>query len=71
MKNQLHKYLHAEQQVEIIYIDRHGITSQRTVRLLGIKGGSLKAYCLTKKAPRVFLIENILAAYPSSNKSAI
>jgi len=64
MINQLRKYLSADQPIELIYMDRNGKTSQRVVRLLEIKGKSFKAYDLTKRAPRVFAIDSILAIQP-------
>ncbi|MGG2969818.1 transcriptional regulator [Brevibacillus borstelensis] len=39
----------------------NGQTTKRTLRPLEIVGDRLKAYCTTRRAPRVFLIDNILA----------
>jgi len=64
MINQLRKYMAADQPIEIIYIDRKGKSSQRTVRVLEIKDDRVKAFCCIKRAPRVFAFENILAIQP-------
>lgn len=69
MHKQLQRYIN--QQIDLIYIDRLGKTSKRTVLLKEIKGDRIKVYCLSKRAPRVFLNENILAVYPSTNKFAM
>ncbi|USG65836.1 WYL domain-containing protein [Brevibacillus ruminantium] len=65
MINEMKKYLSAGQLVEIIYQDRSGKISKRTLRLQAIIGSKIKAYCLTRRAPRVFDIENILAVSPA------
>ncbi|MGD8188589.1 WYL domain-containing protein [Brevibacillus ginsengisoli] len=65
----LERYIN--QAIEIIYLDRHGNISKRTVRPLEVKDNRLKAYCLTSKSPRVFLLENILAVHPVVNHHAI
>jgi len=50
--------------VEIIYQSADGRLSQRVVRVLGVRDGVVRAFCLTTGAPRTFRIENILAALP-------
>jgi predicted DNA-binding transcriptional regulator YafY len=47
--------------IEIIYQDRSGKITQRTIEVHGIKGVLIRATCLTTGAPRVFRAENILA----------
>ncbi|WP_134687283.1 WYL domain-containing protein [Brevibacillus migulae] len=69
MIKQLHKYMAAAQPVELIYLDRYGQTSQRMVRLLEMKNDHVKAYCMTRRAPRYFVIENILAINPVTHTS--
>ncbi|MFJ9497771.1 WYL domain-containing protein [Brevibacillus centrosporus] len=66
MLRELKRYLAADQLVDVIYLDRQGETSKRTLHLQSIEGGSIKAYCLSRRAPRVFKIDNILAIYPAS-----
>ena len=54
--------------VEIIYLDRNGHISQRKIEVWSIKDSSVKAYCLENRAPRIFMIENILAIIPTRKR---
>jgi hypothetical protein len=54
--------------VEIIYLDRKGILTQRKIEVQAIKGSRFKAFCLDQRAPRIFLIENILAVMPARKR---
>jgi predicted DNA-binding transcriptional regulator YafY len=56
--------------VEIIYQSADGRLSQRVVRVLGVRDGVVRAYCLTTGAPRTFRVENILAALPTRRRTA-
>ncbi|GGG03864.1 hypothetical protein GCM10010912_55800 [Paenibacillus albidus] len=49
------------QKIVIIYQDKQGTITQRTIEIRGSKGGLIRATCLTTGAPRVFRTENILA----------
>jgi len=71
MHQKWQKYLACNRLVEIIYLDRHGNASKRTLRLIEIQDDQLKAYCLTKRAPRIFAIDNILAVRPVVNCYAV
>ncbi|MFE1631025.1 WYL domain-containing protein [Brevibacillus reuszeri] len=62
----LHRAIDDQQHIQIIYLGSDGHTTQRTVRPLAVSGDRLKAYCLTRRAPRAFVIDNILAVYPAS-----
>lgn len=64
MHRELQRFFAGNQLVEIIYLDRHGKTSKRRLRIQAIQGGRIKAYCFTRRALRVFAIENILAVAP-------
>lgn len=68
MLRELQRYLDAGHLVDVIYLDRYGQTSKRTLRLRAIEGNRVKAFCLSRSAPRVFAIENILAIYPAAQK---
>lgn len=46
--------------IEIIYMDRSGRFSQRSVRVLAVTEHYLKAYCSTAGQIRVFSLTNIL-----------
>ncbi|WP_425623044.1 WYL domain-containing protein [Brevibacillus borstelensis] len=64
MKKELQRAIVQQQHIEIIYLGSQGKATKRTIRQLEIAGDRLKAYCLTRKAPRVFVIDNILAINP-------
>lgn len=64
MVKELQRALLHQQFVQIIYLGSCGRTTKRVVRPLEIAGDRLKAYCLSRRAPRIFLIDNILAAEP-------
>lgn len=51
--------------VDLIYLDRHGRFSRRRIRVLAVCDGLVRAYDLSRRAPRVFRTENILAALPA------
>ncbi len=70
MLGNLQRYMNSGQLVEIIYLDRHGRTSKRTVRIHEISRGSVKAYCFARRAFRVFSVDNILAVAPVVNRYA-
>lgn len=63
--------LSSGQIVEIVYLDKSGKISQRTIRIRGIREGMIRADCLTSGAPRVFRAENILAWQPSKMQRAV
>ncbi|KIV58118.1 hypothetical protein AM501_26130 [Aneurinibacillus migulanus] len=54
--------------VEIIYLNQNGELSQRKVRLLSVKDGRIRAYCFKRRATRYFLVKNVLAMRPVSEK---
>lgn len=58
---ELQRAIEHQQHIQIIYLGREGQTTMRTLRPLEIIGDRLKAYSYTRKAPRVFVIDNILA----------
>ncbi|CAM3367985.1 MULTISPECIES: WYL domain-containing protein [Brevibacillus] len=64
MVKELHRAMAQNQHIQIIYLGSQGQTTMRTLRPLEIVDGRLKAYCLTRKAPRVFVIDRILAVEP-------
>lgn len=64
MSKQLQRAIAQKQQIQIIYLGRTGQATKRIIRPLELAGDRLKAYCLARKAPRVFAIANILAIQP-------
>mgnify|MGYP001471827755 CR=1 FL=1 len=71
MEKELQRAIMHRHEVQIIYLGSAGRTTQRTVRPLTISGGRLQAYCLTRKAPRVFTIANILAVEPVAKRRVV
>ncbi len=70
MLGDLQRYMNSDHLVEIIYLDRHGRTSKRMVRIHEISSGRVKAYCFARRAFRVFSVDNILAVAPVVNRHA-
>ena len=50
--------------VGIIYQDRKGKLSQRQILIHGIRGGKIRAYCMTSGGPRTFDVAGVLAMEP-------
>ncbi|NHN33583.1 WYL domain-containing protein [Paenibacillus agricola] len=50
--------------VEIIYQGPNGQLTQRRIEIRTIGGRTIKAYCMERKAPQVFRIDNVLAVHP-------
>ncbi|MCZ8514348.1 hypothetical protein O9H85_18340 [Paenibacillus filicis] len=62
MVNSFQKYL--SRTVEIIYFGCDNKITQRRIEVRAITSRDIKAVCLDRKAPRTFLISNILAVQP-------
>jgi len=50
--------------VEIIYMSADGRLTQRTIYVHGVRGGIVRAFCCTSRAPRTFRADSILAIQP-------
>jgi hypothetical protein len=50
--------------VDIIYMDLNGKFTKRRVQVHSVRDGRAKVFCLERQAPRVLLVENILAVMP-------
>ncbi|MGG3943355.1 hypothetical protein ABEV54_18170 [Peribacillus psychrosaccharolyticus] len=48
--------------VEIIYISSKGTITDRLIIVKGIGENYIRAYCLSKRQPRIFILANILSA---------
>jgi len=68
---ELRRAIEHQHLIQVIYLGRDGKTTMRTLRLLEVTEDRLKAYCLTRKAPMVFAINNILAAEPVVSSHAV
>ncbi|GAB2720646.1 hypothetical protein ACFQWB_11665 [Paenibacillus thermoaerophilus] len=53
--------------VTIIYVDRKGAITQRSIRVQAVRDGKVKAYDITRGAPRLFAEERILAVRPMAS----
>ncbi|MFP3390580.1 WYL domain-containing protein [Brevibacillus sp. SIMBA_040] len=71
MIRELERALKQQKNIQVIYLGKDGHTTMRTLRPLEVTGERLKAYCLTRKAPRIFAIDNILAAEPVESGHAV
>jgi len=56
--------------VHIIYQSKAGKLTQRRIQVWSVRGNIVKAFCLEQQGPRIFLLENILAAMPAGRRSA-
>jgi len=56
--------------IDLIYIDRAGHITQRQIYVHSVRDGVVRAFCLTSGAPRTFRAENVLAALPTSRRTA-
>ncbi|MGG1637243.1 hypothetical protein [Paenibacillus sp. NRS-1760] len=48
------------QTVQIIYNDRKKNISIRSIQVLSVRNGKVRAFCLSANAPRVFNVESII-----------
>ncbi len=59
------------QMIEIIYLDRNNKLTQRKIHVTSIKEGVVKAFCLDQRAPRVFVLDRILAIVPVRSRAVL
>ncbi|MCU6795142.1 hypothetical protein OB236_23835 [Paenibacillus sp. WQ 127069] len=59
---------HIGKTIEIIYVGAEGQITQRLIEVRSVKSGNVNAYCLQRKALRVFRIYNILAVQPAAGR---
>ncbi|WP_281659141.1 hypothetical protein [Halobacillus sp. Cin3] len=60
----LKRALDNKQKLELIYIANEGNISQRVIRVVSIKEGTILAYCYTRKTVRSFKLANFLSVHP-------
>lgn len=48
--------------VDVIYMSKKGKFTKRRIRVISVRSGYVRAFCINSGAQRVFLIENMLAA---------
>ena len=57
-----------KQLVELMYLDAKGNFTKRRVKILKIQGETFQVFCFKRNAKRTFIIGNVLAFVPISNK---
>jgi hypothetical protein len=62
MERELRCYL--GRTVQLIYVDRRGAFTKRTVQLHSVRDGKVWVFCLERQAPRTLLVDNVLAVQP-------
>lgn len=55
--------------VEIIYLDGDGRITQRRVEIKSVRDGRMTAFCLQRRAPRLFRIDQVLAVRPTAGRT--
>jgi predicted DNA-binding transcriptional regulator YafY len=50
--------------IRMTYIDGKGSITDRRIRVISVDDDRLKAFCLIRRAPRVFKLGNVLAVMP-------
>jgi len=55
---------YAGRYVEIIYLAADGRLTQRTIFVHSVRGGIVRAFCMTSREPRTFRADAILAFQP-------
>ncbi|NIK75701.1 putative DNA-binding transcriptional regulator YafY [Paenibacillus castaneae] len=48
--------------VDVIYRSKKGEFTKRRIRVIAVKDGHIRAFCIDSGAQRLFLMENVLAA---------
>ncbi|ASK64123.1 hypothetical protein CFK37_19180 [Virgibacillus phasianinus] len=64
MKNMLLRAIQHKEKMELIYLDKNNLASQRVVQVYKINDDKIMAYCYTKRAIRTFKLDNILSVGP-------
>lgn len=71
MRNELMKAAKRSNLLEVIYQSNSGKVTKRTVRIIKINGSTFTAYCFMRKARRTFVINNLLAVAPVSERVVV
>ena len=71
MTKELLRAIKQQQLIRVIYLGSSGQTTIRVIRPLAVEGNQVKAYCLTRRGPRVFTISRILAGEPVVNSRVV
>ncbi|WP_445487470.1 WYL domain-containing protein [Niallia sp. 03133] len=63
LDRQLKKAFFEKKPIEIIYEKKNKTFSKRTIFIKEIQSSYVRTYCLTKRQPRIFKIDSIMAAF--------
>jgi len=70
MNGILNRSLSTQTPIEIIYISKNGILTQRLIKVISINENNIRALCLLRNSQRTFRIDHILsAAIPRQKQS--
>ncbi|MGA9290413.1 MAG: WYL domain-containing protein [Anaerobacillus sp.] len=64
MMRLMKKSLLNKEAIEMIYLSKDSIISQRRVTLLDIKEDEVRGFCHLRRSVRTFKLERILSVYP-------
>ncbi|WP_215142965.1 hypothetical protein [Exiguobacterium qingdaonense] len=68
MRTELLRWMRSGRVIEIVYVDRKGMFSERRVKLIKVQGEHVVAWDLNKRARRTFRIEQVLACLPVNER---
>ncbi len=71
MRDLLMKSIERNVQLEMVYVAKDGVISQRRIKVLQVGVVSFRAYCDLRKSSRTFMIDNILALVPVISRERI
>ncbi|EHL78562.1 hypothetical protein HMPREF1015_01512 [Bacillus smithii 7_3_47FAA] len=61
MKGLLKRALESGEIFEMIYLSNKNEISQRKIKVVDISSNTFRAYCFTRRQPRIFKISNVLS----------
>lgn len=68
LRGKLLKYMQYGQLLDIMYLSKSGVVTKRRVKVLMLHGELFQAYCFTRRAKRTFLVDNVLACIPVTER---
>lgn len=71
MKGILYRAMVEKKPIEIIYISKHNVFSQRRILIKELKGSNILAYCLTRKQMRIFNLNRMMSIAPKNSNMKI
>jgi predicted DNA-binding transcriptional regulator YafY len=64
MNSLLKRSLESGETLEMIYLSNNNEISQRKIKVIEIYAETFRAYCFTRRQPRIFKISNVLSIGP-------